>query len=494
MSAGSISRLPKDIFQTIFEKSPGSLLVAADPPCFTIIAASDTYLAITSSERDAIVGKSFFESFPDDESFEDENSARKVFTRVIGTRQKIDVPNYRFDVLNPETKQREAHYWSCCNTPIFDDNNDVAYVLNTVVDISEEVRATEAAIENENRLRLAADAAALGTWELNLKDMNFIYSPRLVEIFGYPAEVAIALNDIREQVNADDMQNIVIKSYHEALINGKYLYEVRIYWPDGSLHWIKVQGIVVNNEKKAPIVMLGTVLDITESKSDEIRKNDFIAMASHELKTPLTSLKAYIQLLSKKLDHANDSFISTALSKANYQVNKMTDLIHGFLDLSRLEPGKLKLKVQFFEMNKLIRDIVAESVATNPTHVIEFQSQDMITVAADREKIGQVVSNFLSNAAKYSERGSKITITSRKIDGNIEVKVTDEGIGIKPKHQERLFQRFYRVENEKMKNVSGFGIGLYLSSEIIQRHSGKIGVESAEDKGSTFYFSLPLPS
>jgi two-component system CheB/CheR fusion protein len=268
---------------------------------------------------------------------------------------------------------------------------------------------------------------------------------------------------------------------------------VRIYWPDGSLHWIKVQGIVVSNEKKVPIIMLGTILDITESKSDEIRKNDFIAMASHELKTPLTSLKAYIQLLSKKLDQSNDSFTSNALSKANYQVNKMTDLIHGFLDLSRLEPGKLKLKAQFFEINKLIKDIVAETVATNPTHLIEFEPKEVITVAADREKIGQVVSNFLSNAAKYSERGSKIIITSKKIDGNVEVKVTDEGIGIKARHQEKLFQRFYRVENEKMKNVSGFGIGLYLSNEIIQRHGGKIGVESIEDKGSTFYFSLPLP-
>ena len=107
--------------------------------------------------------------------------------------------------------------------------------------------------------------------------------------------------------------------------------------------------------------------------------------------------------------------------------------------------------------------------------------------------IEQVISNFLSNAIKYSNKGSRITIKSERTGGNIQVSVTDEGIGIKPKDQEKLFQRFYRVENKRMKNISGFGIGLYLASEIIQRHKGKVWVESEEDEGSTFYFSLPLP-
>ena len=142
------------------------------------------------------------------------------------------------------------------------------------------------------------------------------------------------------------MQNIVLKAYYEAVKTGKYLYEVRICWPDGSPHWIRTQGIVTYDDKGQPSSILGAMLDITESKRDEIRKNDFIAMASHELKTPLTSLKAYIQLLSKKLGGSGDTFVDNALSKAGYQVNRMTDLIHGFLDLSKLEPGKLKLKTE----------------------------------------------------------------------------------------------------------------------------------------------------
>jgi len=492
MDRGQLPGLTGDIFQIIFEKSPGSLLVKADKPLFTIVAASDTYLEITSSNRAEIVGRGFFEVFPDDEDFDEETNARHVFSRVIETGQKVDVPTYRYDVFNPVTKETEVRYWSCSNAPIPDGENEVGYILNTVVDITGEVKAKEAAIENEHRLRLAAEAAAFGTWELNLKDQRFIYSPRVAEIFGHPADATLTLADIRSQVNADDMKNIVLKAYYEAVKLGNYLYEVRISWPDGSLHWIRTQGVMMYDDKKEPLSMLGTILDITESKSDEIRKNDFIAMASHELKTPLTSLKAYIQLLSKKLSASDDSFIDNALSKANYQVNRMTDLIHGFLDLSKLEPGKLKLKTERFNLNKLVEESIAETETTSRYHKISFCPGENVTVVADREKIGQVISNFLSNAIKYSQKGSRILVSAEKEDNFAKVTVTDEGIGIKAKDQQKLFQRFYRVENEKMKNISGFGIGLYLSSEIIQRHKGKIGVQSEENKGSRFYFSLPL--
>jgi two-component system sensor histidine kinase VicK len=484
--------LPENIFQIVFEKSPGSLLVKADPPRFTILAASDTYLAITNSTRNSILGKGFFEAFPDDTGFDDDTNARNVFTKVVKTRQKIEVPTYRFDVYNPETKEYEMRYWSCCNTPVFEGSKKVAYILNTVVDITGEVRAKEAALESENRLRLAAEATALATWDLDLRDQTFIYSPRLAEIFGHAPETRITLDDIQKQVNADDLQNIVIKGYRRGLVTGRYLYEVRICWPDGSIHWVKTQGTVICDEKKKPIRMLGTLLDITESKRDEIRKNDFIAMASHELKTPLTSIKAYIQLLSKKTAPSHDSFVNSALLKAENQVNKMSDLIHAFLDISKLEPGKLQLKVKDFEINKLINDIITESNLANPGNTINFSPHQTIHIKADREMIGQVIGNFLSNAIKYSDKGSRITVDSKKIDDHLQVSVTDEGIGIKAKDQERLFQRFYRVESERMKNISGFGIGLYLASEIIQRHKGKIWAESKENKGSTFYFSLPL--
>lgn len=494
-AADQFPALPQDIFKTVFENSPGSLLVKGDAPCFTIIAASDTYLEITSSTREAIIGKCFFDVFPEDKSLSDDVNARIVFTKVVKTRKKINVPTYRYDVISPVTEAPEIRYWSCSNTPILDDSGAVAYILNTVVDITKEVKAKETAIENEYRLRLATEAAAMATWDLGLRDHSFISSPRMAEIFGLPTDRYVSREELQLYVDGDDMKNVVFPAYKHALETGTYLYEVRINRPDGTLRWIKTQGVVMyeypNHREKIPVRMLGTVLDITDSKRDEIRKNDFIAMASHELKTPLTSIKAYIQILAKKLGDTGDSFVNTTLQKAGNQVNKMTDLIHGFLDLSRLESGKLQLKITSFDINELIRETIAEINLVNPGHIVDFKPEGVLTVNADNEKIGQVITNLLNNAFKYSEKETPIVVAGSKNDGSIRVTVTDKGIGIKAKDQEKLFQRFYRVENERMKNISGFGIGLYLSSEIIQRHKGKIGVESEEGRGSTFYFTLP---
>jgi len=492
MSADLKHTLPENIFRIVFEKSPGSILVKADIPRFTILAASDTYLKVTSSTREAIIGKGFFEVFPDETHLNDANAARTIFTQVIKTGQKIDVPTYQYDVYNADTGGYEQHFWSCSNVPVLGDDNKIAYILNTVTDITGEVKAKEAAIESENRLRLANEATGLATWDLDMRDQSFVCSPGMADIFGHPAGTVLSLEELRSQISADDFEHIVRRSHQKALFSGRHLYEVRIIWPDNSAHWIKAQGMVLFDEQKQPIRMLGTILDITENKRDEIRKNDFIAMASHELKTPLTSLKAYIQLLTKKLAGTDDAFISNALIKAGNQVNKMADLIYGFLDLSRLEPGKLQLKIQQFDMNKLIANVIAETNPVNYTHSIIFKPHGELNVNADRDKIGQVISNFLSNAIKYSPKESTVTLSAKIAGDNVLVAVADKGIGVKLKDQEKIFQRFYRAESDHIKTISGFGIGLYLASEIIQRHKGKIWVESEEDKGSTFYFSLPL--
>lgn len=492
MSSFTADILTENLFRVLFEKSPGSILIKADP-CFTIAAVSDDYLQVTSAKREQIIGKSFFEVFPDDDnSITDETAARNVFTRVIETREKIDVPAYRYDQPDVLTRQPRVHYWSCSNVPIHDSDGHVAYILNTVVDISEEVKAKNAAVESEKRLLLAAEATGFAIWDLSIPQTKFNFSPQLVSIFGHSADTQITLSSIRSQVHPDDMQNIVMKSYYEALVKGSYAYEARITWPDDSLHWICVKGMVLYNENKQPYQMLGTIVDITENKRDEIRKNDFIAMASHELKTPLTSLKAYIQLLEIKLASSKDAMVTTALGKALNQVNKMAALVHGFLDLSRIEPGKLQLKKQLFEVNQLIAECISDSRTISATHHLKFNCIEAMLVNADRQKISQVLNNFISNAIKYSARGSTVTLQSTIKDGYVEVSVKDEGIGIKAKDQEKIFQRFYRADNGEMRHVAGFGIGLYLSSEIIQRHKGKIWVKSEEDKGSTFYFSLPL--
>ncbi|MBS1504308.1 MAG: PAS domain-containing sensor histidine kinase, partial [Bacteroidetes bacterium] len=232
--------------------------------------------------------------------------------------------------------------------------------------------------------------------------------------------------------------------------------------------------------------------DISEKKLDEQKKNDFIGMVSHELKTPLTSLTAIVQLLQARLGQSDDSFLVGSLKKANKQVKKMADMINGFLNISRLESGKMPIVKTEFELGALIKEAIDETRFMSSDHVFKFHNGQPTHIYADRDKIGSVILNLLNNAVKYSSKSRTIEVNCMVIDSQVQVSVKDEGIGIKAADKDRLFERYYRVEDEQTRHISGFGIGLYLSAEIIKQHAGKIWAESEPGKGSTFYFTLPL--
>jgi PAS domain S-box-containing protein len=245
------------------------------------------------------------------------------------------------------------------------------------------------------------------------------------------------------------------------------------------------QGRVIGSSKIAR--------DISERKQEERRKNDFIGMVSHELKTPLTSIRSYVQILlaeAKKRD--SDAFIMNVLTRTSIQTKKMSHMIQDFLNLARLEDAKIQLLQKVFELQPLIEEIASDAQSLTTSHQIKFNSCAGIKVKADREKIGQVLMNLLTNAIKYSPGGGEITINCTPEAGKVTIRVSDHGVGIGATEQKKLFQRFYRVENEQMPTVSGFGIGLYLVSEMLKYHNSQIKVESQEGVGSSFFFSLEI--
>ncbi|RZK73304.1 MAG: PAS domain S-box protein [Pedobacter sp.] len=232
--------------------------------------------------------------------------------------------------------------------------------------------------------------------------------------------------------------------------------------------------------------------DITEKKQEEIRKNDFIAIVSHELKTPLTSLKSYIQILLAMAKKENAEFGINALSRAEMQINKMTNMVQDFLNLARLEGGNILVKKEPFALELLIEEALNETQFLTTNHTIVSNTCSGISINADKEKLSQVLINLIGNAIKYAPNGGNITINCTQHGEKVRIAVSDEGVGISMADQKKLFNRFYRVKNEKVKNVSGFGIGLYLVSEIVRNHDSKIEVESEEGIGSTFYFDLEI--
>jgi len=269
-------------------------------------------------------------------------------------------------------------------------------------------------------------------------------------------------------------------------------FETKRLTKDGRLIDVSLTISPIKDKQGNIIGVSKIARDITERKLDEIRKNDFIGMASHELKTPLTSLNAIMQVTSAKLKNNDDPFLAGAMDRANTQVKKMTSMINGFLNISRLEAGKLLIEKEAFDLNQLLREVFEETQLIVNTHKVSLVQSGTISVNADKDKINSVVSNLVSNAVKYSPRGRSIEIGSIIQQDTVVAYVKDEGMGINAQDLPRIFDRYYRVEGDDTRHISGFGIGLYLCGEIVRRHDGKIWAESEVGKGSTFYFSLPL--
>jgi PAS domain S-box-containing protein len=219
------------------------------------------------------------------------------------------------------------------------------------------------------------------------------------------------------------------------------------------------------------------------------RKDEFIGVAGHELRTPITTIKGYLQLLE---EYAETSLAKDFLGKALRQVNKLNRLVGDLLDVSKIHAGKLQYNMIACRLLPLIRESVDTICQMHLSHSIEcdLPSEDLI-ITADGVKIEQVVINFLTNAVKYSPDANKIVVTVKKEEKRAVVSVRDFGIGIPEQHVQNIFHQYYRIDPAP--NIGGLGIGLYISKEIIDRHSGTIWVESSEGEGSVFYFALPLP-
>ncbi len=372
-----------------------------------------------------------------------------------------------------------------------DRSGEFSAFTGVVMDITESYLAAKKVERAEESLRMAIDAAELGSFHISVVDRVFVPSPKLKEFFGFLPDDEVSYEVVINQIHKDYRQSIV--DLVEASIIKKVRFEAEypvVGFRDGKIRWVRGIGTVQQQNNSIDSFFTGVLHEITERKVDEMRKNDFIGMVSHELKTPLTSLNGYLQLIERRALKVDDEFIINAADKALRQVNKMGSMINGFLTISRLESGKIALDKTNFDLHQLILEAVEDASNLQSSHEITYESKGSVNMIADRDKIGNVLSNLISNAVKYSSIGSVIKINSEVVDKKARVSIVDQGVGIKIADLEKIFDRYYRVQDNS--NISGFGIGLYLSAEIIRRHDGEIWAESKIESGSTFFFELPL--
>ena len=231
--------------------------------------------------------------------------------------------------------------------------------------------------------------------------------------------------------------------------------------------------------------------EIEFRKEAERKKDEFISIASHELKTPMTSIKGYIQLLERSLDKEDLETTRVRLHKVQNQVEKLNLLVADLLDISKIESGKLKFNKKYFSFDKILDHIVEIMEQANPQVKFIKKGQINTEIFGDEMRIEQVIINFITNAIKYAPDSDEVHFTSELRGDEIYFSVKDFGIGMAKEHQPQIFDKFYRVE-ETSERFQGLGIGLYICQEIIERHEGKIGVNSEPDEGSEFYFTIPL--
>lgn len=238
---------------------------------------------------------------------------------------------------------------------------------------------------------------------------------------------------------------------------------------------------------------VGTFTDIEDQKKVEKEKDEFLSIASHELKTPLTSIKAYMQLLDRKLKINEGTAEANYVNKALSQVEKLNTLITDLLDVSKIDNGKLKINKKPTNLDSVIHTAIETILQTHDDKVKITRHGFIpdILIPLDAIRIEQVLINFLTNAIKYSPENNQVIVTTFVDENEVRVSVTDFGIGIPDFKQDAVFKKFYRVEESSLQ-FQGMGIGLYICSEIIQQHDGTIGLSSVVEEGSTFYFTLPL--
>ena len=237
--------------------------------------------------------------------------------------------------------------------------------------------------------------------------------------------------------------------------------------------------------------ILIAIEDITDKKETDRRKDDFLSIASHELKTPLTTIKGFIQLLERMVpEDSSEKFVAT-LGKVSIYVDRLNNLISELLDTSKIQSGNIEIHKDPFDIDKLIHDTVENIGLATPSYSITINSGTNATILGDELQISQVITNLVSNAIKYSPGTSKIDVYCNRVGNFVKISVKDYGMGISQQDQTKIFERFFRARDIQ-KKFPGMGIGLYICHEIIANHNGTLWVESEIGSGSTFNFTLPI--
>jgi PAS domain S-box-containing protein len=443
-----------------------------------LIKANLAFTAITGYTETDLLNKNFSITHPDDQE-----KQVALYKQLFNQ----EIPNFIFE-------KRYIHkngylIWVRNSTSlVMDANKNPVYTFSIIEDITGEKYAKMQLEKSEGRFRLLAETMPQKVFFTDSAGNLEYLNPQWEQFTGMSTKEIERLT-LAYFIHPDDLeQNLEL--WFEATATGKnFIYEHRFLNKDGQYIWHLTRALPLKDENGNIVRWIGTMTDINDQKENEEKKDEFISIASHELKTPLTTIKVFFQLIKKEMTPELRSF--NFAGRAARQLGRLERLIEDLLDVSKINAGKMQYNLENFNFREALEEAIESVQETTEQHQIVLEAFDDIPFYGDRYRIEQVVVNLLNNAIKYSPNADKVIVNCQLQNHNLTVSVKDFGIGISDQHKSNLFKRFYRVDNTSSR-FQGLGLGLFISSEIIQRHDGTFWVESEPGKGSVFYFLLPL--
>ncbi|NEU07881.1 HAMP domain-containing histidine kinase [Flavihumibacter sp. R14] len=352
----------------------------------------------------------------------------------------------------------------------------VSEIARTVIEHTDNGKLTMGLEQNKIRYNLVATVSFDSNVQFTNEDEGFYYAQKLIPEFTLTTtaegNLIVMKMGLPRSLNLNIYRISDIKrAFEEAA-------------PLNAYEEIKLRNIRLNQKAAEQEE------ELQRSKLIDEKKTEFISVASHEIKTPITVLKAYTQIALGMKEHCNDH-MRGMLTKIDVQTNKLLSLVQQLLDVSRIENGSLQYDKKALDLNNFIEEMTGLLRNILPDHQVTASYCEPVSVMIDSLRMEQVFSNLIGNAAKYSQKKSTIHIQCKlNEEGFAQVAIIDEGIGMTTSSIKSIFNKFYR-DKDVIKTHSGLGMGLYITSKIITDHGGKIWVESTEGSGSTFFFTLP---
>jgi len=488
-------------FRRFVEQAPVAVMVLIGKD-LVMEAANQLMLDILHQNK-SILGRPILESMPELKNEVALHLLFHVFQTGKAT-QGVEVP-----IRIVQEGQSELRYFNFNYHPLVDDGQVIG-VMNLAVEVTSQVKnrqSLEAIIaektelektlrDSEQRLQGILDTMAEGVGIVDATG-QMVYANSMAEnILGLNAEQIRkrTFNDTRWQNLRLDGSPLPQEEHPMAIMmrTGLPIYdqEIGVQPPEGERLFISINAAPIFDDDGQLTGGIGTFMNVTRRRRLMTQKDDFISVASHELKTPVTTLKATLQLITKNQDGQKPELLKKLIGQANKGMEKLNDLITDLLDTNRISEGQFKIHKTTFSLAAMLGES-CQHIRNINSHQVILKGDMQISVHADEQQIEQVVINFVNNALKYAPDSRDIIIELSRVEGAARISVTDTGPGIPPEKLPHVFDRYYRVDHSGFQ-FSGLGLGLFISAEIIKKHGGQIGVESKLGYGSTFWFTIPL--